>query len=254
MKEIAMRLRCARLSAISILGFLLAWAAQTAHAMSVSPTHIELKSSGAANRAQVVVRNDSSAPLPVEAIVDRLQLDESGKQHKTRDEASFLVFPPQTIVPPGASQVFRITWVGEPLLEQSQSFLLTLAQIPVQMKEPQNRVQVVMAFGVVINVAPPKGEPELQVVGSGITTTANGRRNPVITVQNPSRVHALLPRATIRLTSAGWSQTLTPAALDQKVGIGLVQPGKRRRFVLPISVPASVQEVRASLELQATRR
>ncbi|MGD9669749.1 MAG: molecular chaperone [Hyphomicrobiaceae bacterium] len=248
-----MRLKnIARMGALTAALFL-AWAPDGARAMSVSPTHIELKSAGSESRAQVIVRNDSSAPLPVEASLQKLVVDAKGKSHATAESNDFLVFPPQTLIPPGASQVFRITWVGEPLLDASQSYQLTLSQIPVRLAQPTNRVQVVMAFGVVINVAPPRGQAQLDLVGTSITKNAKGERNPVITVRNPSRVHALLPQSTIRLAGDGWSQTLTPAFLDQRVGIGLVQPGKERRFVLPVAVPAGVRQVRASLDFKPGR-
>ena len=217
-------------------------------AMSVAPTQIELKSAGDASRAQIVVQNTSAVPLPVEAVVQRLTIDENGKRQVALDEASFLVFPPQTIIPPGGSQVFRITWMGEPLLDRSQSFLLTMAQLPVRQQETANTVHVVMAFGVVINVAPPTGDGSLQVVSSGVVADGKGQLNPVVTVWNPSTVHALLPNATIRLTSPKWSQTLTPSVIGQKVGIGLVPPGKRRRFVLPIVVPPGVGGIKATID------
>jgi P pilus assembly chaperone PapD len=225
----------------------MALAPNGASAMSVSPIHIELKSAGSKSRAQVIVRNDSSAPLPVEAVLNRLNVDINGKSQASQVSSDFLVFPPQTLIRPGASQVFRITWVGEPLLDSSRSYQLTFSQIPVRLQQPKNRVQVVMAFGVVINVAPPRGQAGLDLVDVGIARNRDGQRNPVITVRNPSRVHALLPQAKIRLAGQGWSKTLSPAFLDQKVGIGLVQPGKSRRFILPVSVPSNVSKLGASI-------
>ena len=248
-----MRLNTVARAGILAAAFLLAWAPHRAHAMSVSPTHIELKSAGAESHAQVVVRNDSNAPLPVEATLKKLVIDRDGKSQATQDSSDFLVFPPQTLIPPGGTQVFRVTWVGEPLLDVSRSYLLTLSQIPVKLKQANNRVQVVMAFGVAINVAPPRGDGRLDLVESGITQNSKGQRNPVITVRNPSRVHALLPKATIKLAGDGWSKTLSPAFLDQNVGIGLVQPGKERRFVLPVVVPPNVRHMRASLALAQGR-
>jgi len=229
----------------------MALAPQWANAMSVSPTHIELKSAGPQSRAQVIVRNTSAAPLPVEAVLRTLNVDRNGKPKAAGLANDFLVFPPQTLIRPGASQVFRITWVGEPLINASRSYQLTLSQIPVRLNQPSNRVQVVMAFGVVINVAPPRGQASLNLVKVGIARNRRGVRNPVITVHNPSRVHALLPKASIQLRGRGWSQTLTPQLLDQKLGIGLVMPGKKRRFTLPVSVPSRVTKLRASLKLNS---
>lgn len=236
-----------------MLGLVMVWAVGPAQAMSVSPTHIELKSAGKASRAQVVVRNDSNRPLPVEATLKQLSLDENGQRRTKSGADSFLVFPPQTLIPPGASQVFRINWVGEPLLPKSESYMLTLAQIPVRMRRQKNLVQVVMAFGVVINVAPPRGEPQLRLENIRLRSASGGRK-PVITVRNPTSVHALLPNSTIRLTGRGWSETLSPDVIGRQIGIGLVQPGKRRHFVLPVNVPSSVGEVRASLTFNPPRR
>lgn len=248
-----MRLGRDALSALVMASGLVMWSTLPSYVTSVSPTHIELKSAGSESRAQVLLRNDSDAPLPVEATLRKLDLDTNGKPRSSDGASDFLVFPPQTLIPPGGSQVFRLTWVGEPLLDASQSYQLTLSQIPVRLRETTNRVQVVMAFGVVINVAPPRGQPALDLVSASISNS-KGQRNPVVTVRNPSRVHALLPKATIRLSGDGWSQTLTPAFLDQRVGIGLVQPGKQRRFVLPVAVPSHVRSLKASLLLGADAR
>ncbi len=245
-----MKLRHAAATVALATASLLASAPEGAFAMSVSPTHIELKSAGSKSRSSVVVRNTSAAPLPVEAVLKSLTVDRNGKSRSGAVSNDFLVFPPQTLIRPGASQVFRLTWVGEPLIKKSRSFLLTLRQLPVRTKRAPNQVQVVMAFGVVINVAPPRGRPALKLVASSLARNRSGERNPVITVYNPSPVHALLPDATIRLRGRGWAKTLSSSFLDQKVGIGLVQPGKRRRFVLPVTVPAGAGKVRAAIDFK----
>jgi P pilus assembly chaperone PapD len=232
----------------------IALAASSAGAMSVSPVQLEMTTAGAGGRAQIVAHNDSNQPMPVEAVIQRLTLDENGQQKRSDGSAQFLVFPPQALIPPGGSQVFPVNREGEPLIAKSESFMLTLTQIPVKVKSPRNLVQVVMGFGVVINVAPPRGTPSLRLVSAGVTSGPKGERQPTVTVENPSNVHALLPQSTIRLAANGWSKTLTPAELDQKLGIGLVQPGKRRRFVLPISLPPNVRDLRATLEFKPQRR
>jgi hypothetical protein len=56
----------------------------------------------------------------------------------------------------------------------------------------------------------------------------------------------------VTISSDGWSDTLAGGELAQTIGIGLVQPGHRRRFILPITLPAEVRSVRASLEFRPT--
>jgi len=233
----------------AVLMFALIAPGEAAHAMTVSPTQVELISAGSHSRGQITVVNNSSVPLPVEAVIQSVSLDEMGmpKPVKTSDE--FLVMPPQALIAPGATQNFRVQWLGDPMLAASQSYLLYMNQIPVKLPQGKSGVQIVMSMGVIINVAPPQGAPSLQIVDTGVTTDKQGKRHPTLTVQNPSKVHALLPQSTIRLTAAGWSTTLTPGMLNETIGIGLVQPGKRRKFVLPVELPAGVGSVRASLEM-----
>ena len=75
----------------------------------------------------------------------------------------------------------------------------------------------------------------------------------MFTVLNQSNVHGLLPQGTVRLAGGDWSETLPPGLLSESLGSGLVQPGKRRRFVLPVDVPQGVASVRASFEMSPRR-
>ncbi len=225
-----------------------------AHAMTVSPMQVEMTSTGQRSHARVSVVNNSNQPLPIEAVVQRLTLDEAGRQKTMKGGEDFLVMPPQAMIPPGGTQNFRIQWLGDPVLAKSESFLLYLNQVPVRMPKGQSGVQVVMSMGVMINVAPPKGAPALKVVSTGITTDKSGRRLATLTVENPSNTHALLPEATVRLASGNWSTTLPPAMLGDRIGIGLVQPGRRRRFTLPVEVPSSVTRLSAAIEMSGRRK
>jgi hypothetical protein len=41
---------------------------------------------------------------------------------------------------------------------------------------------------------------------------------------------------------------MTPEEIAQKVGLGIVQPGKQRRFILPVEVPSGVSKIQATVE------
>ncbi len=224
-----------------------------ARAVTVSPMQVEMTSAGSRNHATVAVVNNSTLPLPIEAVIQRMSLDENGKAQTAKASDDFLVMPPQVLIAPGATQNFRIQWLGEPMIDTSQSFYIFFNQVPLKPSPGQSAVQVVMSMGVMVNVAPPQGSPQLQVVETGITTDAKGKRHPTVTVQNPTRIHALLPQSTIRLTSGNWSQTLQSGLLSEQIGTGLVQPGQRRRFVLPVDLPQGVTSVQASIDM-STRK
>jgi fimbrial chaperone protein len=222
-------------------------------AFGVTPIHVEMSSAGRSSRAQITVSNDSSTAVPVELSIERITLDERGQRRSNRSGDGFLVFPPQAMIAPGSVQVFRLQWVGEPHLAASESYMVYVNQIPVKATKGRAGVQVVSSMGVLVNVAPPTGIPDLKLVGSGIAAY-KGKRFPTITVENPSNVHALLPASRIRLSAAGWSHTFEANELGNLIGIGLVEPGKRRRFVLPVSLPPGISQVQASLEFRPNRR
>lgn len=238
-----------------ITGLVLATMAMThdCFATSVSPIQLEMVSVGPSSRSQVTITNSSSAPLALETSLSRLELGENGEQKLTKAGDEFLILPAQVMVPPGATQVFRIQWMGAPNLPASRSYRMGLTQIPVKMPKTQAAVQVVMSFGVLINVAPPQGQPELKLVGTGIAVEKPGKNHPTITVENSTSVHALLQQATVKLSSGSWSQTLSPTEIGQKVGAGLVQPGQRRRFTLPVDLPPGVTSVQASVDYRPKR-
>jgi len=241
-------------TAIGLLAALLAaMAVAPTSAMTVSPTQIEMVSVGSASRARITVTNTDDEPLAVEAILLRATLNDDGTPKTSKGPDDFLIIPPQAIIPPGGTQNFRVQWVGEPVIDSSQSYLLYISQIPVKLPRSTSIVQVVMSIGVMINVAPPTGTPTLRVVGAEIVKDARGRRRPAVTVENLSNVHALFPQSTVALAGGSWSQSIPPGRLSQTIGIGLVQPGHRRRFILPVEVPLDVTRVRANIDFKPAR-
>ncbi len=221
-----------------------------ASAMTVTPVHLEITSVGSASRSQISVINNSDRPLPIEAVIMAAKFDETGTPTTSKAGDEFLIMPPMALIAPHATQNFRVQWLGDPLIEASQSFLLYLNQVPVKSPRNQSAVQVVMSIGILINVAPPHGKPRLEIVETGVATTRKGVRNPTVTVHNPSKVHALLPRSTISLASDNWSRTIAAGTLSGHIGIGLVQPGQRRKFILPVELPSNVRSVRARLDFR----
>jgi fimbrial chaperone protein len=226
-------------------------AAEPSFAFSVQPTQVEMISAGQRARSQVTVTNDGPAAMPVELTVESLSIDEKGTSRTSAGGDSFLIFPPQALIAPGASQVFRLQWVGEPQMAKSESFMVSVNQIPVASPKGRSTVQIVMSMGVVVNIAPAEGHADLKIVDAAVAMD-KGKRHVALTVENPSNVHALLPDARIKLSSGTWSATLGRGELGNT--IGLVQPGKKRRFILPVDVPPGVQSIQASIEYSPTRK
>jgi fimbrial chaperone protein len=225
--------------------------ASVANAMSVSPMHIEMISVGKTSTSQIKVTNEGSTPLPIEAILEKMSLSESGDMNRVRTADNFVIIPPQALIPAGGTQVFRVQWVGEPDLQKSESYLLSLSQIPVKLPKNQNAVQIVTSMGVMINVSPARGKPSLEIVETGTVTGKDGKRRATIVIANNSPVHGLIEKSDIKLSAGSFTKNYSASELGQRLGIGLVQPGKRRKFVMPDALPANAKQVQASLTYQA---
>ena len=231
--------------AVFLAGLILAIPAK---AMTVQPIVLDLSTSGGKASSHISVVNDGIKPLPVEIVVLRAELDERGEMTTKPASEDFLVVPQQVLIPPGATQSFRIQWVGDPQINTSQSYVLSVNQVPVKMPAGKTGVQVVFNFATIVNIAPSAGKSEITLLKAGIGKDEKGKARPELTVKNPGNIHAKLTDATIKLSGGAWSQTLAPDQLRQLVGIGLIQPGKTRRFLIPVDVPDGVSQVTASID------
>ena len=224
---------------------LLSAAAQHADAMGVTPLVLELRSGSENRSAQIVVNNDSAADTPVELTIFRVELDESGQQHNTPASSNFIVFPPMRLIPPHGKQVFKIQWAGPPLAK-SQTYSFFVRQPHVKMPDTQSGVQLDFQFQVIVNVAPPSGTRTLDLRSSSVAA-ANGKRYASLLIGNSGNIHAFLGDATVTLRSGSWSQTLLPGDIQRMIGLGTVQPGKNRRFTIPVELPAAATSVTAEI-------
>ncbi len=232
--------------------FLSAAASNAASALGVTPLVIEL-SSGSSNRsAQIIVNNDGASDTPVELKIYRVDLDESGAQHLASAASDFVVFPPMRLIPPHGKQVFKVEWARAPLTK-SQTYSFIVAQPPVQMPGAQSGVQIDFKFEVIINVAPPSGTRTLDLVASTVTMD-KGKRYASLLLSNSGNVHAFLRDASVTLRSGSWSRTLSSYDVQQLIGLGLVQPGKKRRITLPLELPADATQVAAEVSYRTAFR
>lgn len=228
-------------------------AAPAAVATTVSPINIEMTCNGAHSRAHITVTNTSTDPIAIAPDTESMRMAEKG--HDTRDPAGddFLILPTQALIPAGGTQVFRVQWLGDPQLAEGKSYLITMTQLPVKGLKARSALAVSVSFAVAVNVAAAGVTPELTVKASGIKRDPQGKLRPYLVVENPTATHALLKDAAITLVSDNWSSTLAPGALINSMGTGLVQPHKRREFLLPLDVPPGASRVTATLDYQPGR-
>jgi fimbrial chaperone protein len=157
--------------AFAAAGILAIAAAQPAEAMRVSPMVSELSTTGTKSAARIEVQNATSGVLAFETQITRLEYDAEGKQIEVPADADFLIFPPQGTLAVGGRQVIRVQWLGGPTLPTSQSYYLSINQLPVAFTAETTpgssaQEQIVYHMKALITVAPPNAKPDVQVVSA----------------------------------------------------------------------------------------
>lgn len=228
------------------------FAAMPAHALSVTPITIEMKSVGNSARATITVTNPTSQPTAIEPTFDRVSISENGAVSRKEDDGgNFLIMPLQAVIPPGGTQTFRLQWLGEPNLPRSESYFITFNQLLIRGLAATTGITVLTAFSVAVNVNPAGIPPAITLTSTEIDTSS-GTPRPVITVENPTQAHALLKDAAITVIADGVQLPVPVHDFEQAFGTGLLQPWARRRFVLPIDLPPTTQTITARIDYHPT--
>jgi fimbrial chaperone protein len=245
--------------------------------LAVDPLFVEV---APGQSAAVRARNTSDKPMTLELDVVARQVNREGIQTRVPADDDFVLLPPQAVVPPQGSQVFRLQALPTGDL-QSKSYFVTVHQLPVKMEDLQGggaQLQMVFAFDVAVHVVPQGAQPKPELVGASLSTmklaekadskspagaansgTAAGAQTQVpaieITLRNAGTKYLYLQD--LDFAAKGIDQAGAPVNLPrwqqneiiEAVGVTLVEPGAERVFKLPLrNVPAlkSVQvEIRS---------
>jgi P pilus assembly chaperone PapD len=212
--------------------------ASPATALQVSPMVFDLSTLGRGANQSITVRNPTSRDMPVELRINRFTVGQAGETIESEGgDDDFLLFPPQTIIPAGRTQTFRVQWVGDPNIAQSQSYNVVVQQIPVRQAsdagETQFNLQIVMAIATVVTVKPPSGSADVSVVAAR-GTRKDGKPAIALSLKNAGNVHTYLRSGQLRISGGGWQGRMDQDDLAEAVGYGLLQPGNIRDFVIVV--------------------
>lgn len=241
----------------AILALLLACALPIAtYAMSVQPLIVDIKAGTRGNSGRVAVTNTFTRAVPVEVTVHPMAMSATGEISiggpPVRD---FLIFPPRAVIQPGRTQAFRLQWLGDPAMATSANYIVSIAQVPVELGEAQSGIQLVYNFQIMANVAPARGAPVLTIARAAARLNEKGEGRANITIANSGPAHAYLAGLRLKLVlknadgRVAWERTFDGSQLNSLVGYGLVRHQNSRTFDIPIDAPASAITGRFTAEI-----
>jgi fimbrial chaperone protein len=229
-----------------------------ANSLGVDPLYVEILPG---KSTAVRVTNFSDIDTPVELFIDERVVDQTGKQFRKDAEDAFIIFPPQAIIKANKTQVFRIQTLRKDLNE-SQSYFLSVRQIPVDLGQEEGsvRLQVVFAFDVAVHLIPRgvKAKPIIDQVkltsleiapeselGETSTTvpavelTLRNDGNKFLYLQDQNYIASGINADGSPMEPIEWSADEILSA----VKVVLVNPGTSRTFKLPLPKGPNPKEI-----------
>ena len=205
------------------LVFFLLFNAQIASAFELSPLRASLSVLGAGAEKEFTIKNTKRSAIAVIFSVDTRAEDLNGKESNKNADDSFMIYPPQTIIPPGATQRVRVRWIGNTQLKREQAYRFIAEEVPVQLSQKKTGVQMLLKIRGALYVRPKSVTPKIIVSNIRLV----GKKLSISLVNTGTR-HAYLVEPRLLLTSkAGRLNVNTKLLKDVNI-----LAGAQRRFLV----------------------
>lgn len=203
-----------------------------AFAQRVEPMSYSMAPSGNGATQSLRIENTTQSAMTVELTVNKISVDDYGNETKTPAEDDFLIFPPQAIIKPGKTQAVRVKYIGDPKIEQSAAYRISVGQLPINLGgSTGGAVGFVINFHTLATIAPKDSVAELHV--SSLKSGVNGEWD--VAIENRGNRMGRLSRSVWKLSdSSGKSRTLAEQEVSKMTDKNLVMPGS----TLKLSIPA----------------
>jgi fimbrial chaperone protein len=198
--------------------------ASPAAAFRVEPMSAELAASGPNSKGEIRIENPHDHPITIELVTEQRDFDANGKETRTPAEDDFLIFPPQTLVQPGKTQLVRYQYIGDPKIPATKAFVINVRQLPIDLKpDAASGMKFLYNFGLARYVVP---EGAVAVpTAENIHPGQNGSLEFVL--KNTGNGHLPLMRKALRLTSASSGRTVDfeGEAMTKQLPVAMLLPG-----------------------------
>ncbi len=195
-----------------------------AAAFRVDPMSADLASSGPNAKAEIRIENPHDHPITIELVAEQRDFDANGKETRTPAEDDFLIFPPQTLIQPGKTQLVRYQYIGDPKIPATKAYVINVRQLPIDLKpDAQSGMKFLYNFGLARYVIP-EGAAAVPTA-ENIHVGQNGSLEFVL--KNSGNGHLPLMRKALRLTSATPERTVDfdGDAMTKQLPVAMLLPG-----------------------------
>lgn len=179
-----------------------------AAAYEFAPIVAEFEPSGPGAARSFVVNNTQSGPVALQIEVFARTSDETGNEVRVPDYDSFIITPPQLVVPPGTSQAIRAQWIGPDQLEREQAYRIIVTQLPIRFAadaregDIQADVSMGYTYEAAAYVSPRGASPSAELVMAEPLLADDGTQMLRLTIRSTGKKRAILDQPRLKISSS----------------------------------------------------
>lgn len=239
MSEHAFRAICASLF-ITLFGVLPT--GQSAFAYELEPIVVQLASSGNGSVQSMAITNTHDVPIAIEVSVYRRSQKPDGSEDRAEELDDVLVSPPQMVIAPGASQSFKVRYVGSPDVTQELTYRVVTEQLPISLREERRndfsaKVSMRYRYEAALYIVPSKREPVFRLLSAEPISDDTGKYVQ-LDIASEGNMRAILQQPSLTLSAGGASAVLTGESVKELEGLNILAGNHRIvRLPWPESLP-----------------
>lgn len=179
------------------------------------------------------ITNTDAAPLALELSGLRVTTDEAGALHRDEELNDLIIFPMQTSIPPGRTQVVQVRYVGDQEIDNGRVYAVRISQLPVNVNSSGGEVnsQVKIGLSFLSHLLVQNSDEDAKIVVSDISKLDNGEL--AFGVENIGTSTVLLKPLVWKITDEnGVSKEVGPGMVDNGPLGALIPATPKRTLVI----------------------
>ncbi|MCK8135405.1 DUF916 domain-containing protein [Pseudoalteromonas sp. 2CM28B] len=214
------------------------------NAFQVRPMVADLSAQGSQSQQTLRIINPSDKPLTIDVSAFNMSISDTGVESLEINEEDFLIIPMTTIIPPGSSQSVIVRYIGEPIIEHSKSYRITVEQVSVDLNNSaQSGVGMSLSFRTLFNVVPDNAKANLIIKEK--KQLAENQWG--VSLENQGNKYVRLSKAQWNIKSKDKVLTLEGMDLSRALSGKILLPNSKSN--ISISIPKEFQAADSELEV-----
>ena len=217
-----------------ILYYLLFFFSLNVSAFQVEPFVQVMEPIGQKSNAVFKITNTSEESLPIETELLKSMLNDNDVEQTTVSD-DFFIMPPQALIKPNSSQIFRVRYLGDPSITYTYPYRVIFKQLSLDKDAiTGSHIKVLFNFSALILISPKDAKEELKV---NITPSDKSYK---ITIENQGNKFIDLSQKKLKIIGEKKTLMLNWQEFSGLTQFQFILPNRNKFFLLTPSTISSI--------------